>query len=299
MPLLTAEKHIPVMLAETIRYFDNPNGVYLDCTLGGGGHTQALLEKLPRAKVIAFDFDQKAIENCQKNLAFFQKIIFVNDNFANFAKYLIKLNVSRVDGFCFDLGVSSEQLNDIERGFSYRQNAPLDMRMNRENKMTAQDIINGYNYKKLADIFYYYGEERKARLIARKICHHRSKKKITNTQELVSIIASCFHKKNNKHPARKSFQALRIAVNQELSNLSQALEDAIKCLNINGKVVVISYHSLEDRIVKQMFKKYASDQSEDASYQILTKKPLLPTEEEVIRNHRARSAKLRVLIRYK
>ncbi|CAG8835025.1 31564_t:CDS:2, partial [Racocetra persica] len=177
---------------------------------------------------------------------------------------LAQLNITQVDGFLFDLGLSSEQLEDIERGFSYRQSAPLDMRMNQQTKLTAQEIINNYI---------------------------RQKEKITTTQQLVSIIIGCFSRKENKHPARRVFQALRIAVNQELINLSQGLEKSLQFLNVGGKAVVISYHSLEDRIVKQIFKKY----SEFGNYQILTKKPLIPSEEEIITNHRARSAKMREL----
>jgi 16S rRNA (cytosine1402-N4)-methyltransferase len=201
------------------------------------------------------------------------------------------LGVKEADGFLFDLGLSSSQLSAEKRGFSYRLNSPLDMRMNQENKLQAEEIINNYPQEELADIFYHYGEERKARLIARKICYWRQKEKITNIQQLVGIIASCFPKKKNQHPARKVFQALRIYINQELENLCQVLEVAIKYLAPKGRIVVISYHSLEDRIVKQMFKKCNSL----SDFQMINKKPLTPSREEIKINYRAHSAKMRVL----
>ena len=166
------------------------------------------------------------------------------------------------------------------------------MRINEETKIKAEEVVNDYSCEKLADIFYHYGEERKARVIARKICYWRKKEKIVNSEQLVGIVASCFSQKGNKHPARKVFQALRIFVNQELENLSQALEAAFKHLTRGGRIIVISYHSLEDRIVKQIFKKYASNH-----FQIITKKPLVPTQLEIMENHRSRSAKMRVIER--
>jgi len=291
--LLKVEKHIPVMLAETLHYLEvKENGVYLDGTLGSGGHSRALLEHYPKIRIIAFDQDQTAIKRCQE-IPFFatKNIIFINDNFANFSQHLARLNITHVDGFLFDLGLSSEQLNDVERGFSYRQNAPLDMRMSQQTKLTAQEIINDYSYQELADIFFNYGEEFRAKKITRRICQIREKEKIISTQQLVRIVASCFSHKGNKHPARRVFQALRIAVNQELINLSQVLEKSLQFLDTGGKIVVISYHSLEDRIVKQTFRKY----SKFGSYQVITKKPLIPATEEITNNHRARSAKMRVI----
>lgn len=291
--LLKIERHIPVMLTETLFYLrTEKNGIYLDGTLGSGGHSQALLEHCPKIKIIAFDQDRNAISRCQRNPFFATKnIVFINDNFVNFPQHLGRLNIAHVDRFLFDLGFSSEQLTDIERGFSYRQDAPLDMRMDQQTKLTAQEIINNCGYQELADIFFKYGEEFKAKKIARRICQIRRKKKILTTQQLVSIVAGCFPRKETKHPARRIFQALRITVNQELVNLSQGLEKALQFLNVGGKIVVISYHSLEDRIVKQIFKKY----SKLGNYQILTKKPLTPGTEEVANNHRARSAKMRVI----
>ncbi|RHZ36829.1 Ribosomal RNA small subunit methyltransferase H [endosymbiont GvMRE of Glomus versiforme] len=287
------------MSAEVLNYLDiKKNGIYLDCTLGSGGHSQIMLECFSEIKIIAFDQDQEAIKRCQQNPFFASKnITFINDNFVNFPQYLTELNISQVDGFLFDLGVSSEQLNDDERGFGYRQDAPLDMRMSAENtnSLTAQKIINNYSCQQLAEIFREYGEEKKAKKIAWRICQTRKKEKITTTQQLVSIVASCFSQKSKKHPARRVFQALRIVVNQELINLSQGLETALQKLKSSGRIVVISYHSLEDRIVKQIFKKY----NELGHYQILTKKPLIPSFEEITINHRARSAKMRVIARQK
>lgn len=199
-----------------------------------------------------------------------------------------------MDGFLFDLGLSSDQLEALNRGFSYRLNSPLDMRINLQNKLTAEEIINHYSEQKLADIFYYYGEENKARVIARKIVYWRKKVRIITTQQLVGIVAACFPQKKKKHPARKVFQALRIFINQELENLSLILEKAFKYLAPGGKIIVLSYHSLEDRIVKQTFKQKCGS---DVNFTLLTKKPLRPSVAEVNKNHRARSAKMRVLAR--
>jgi len=220
-----------------------------------------------------------------------RQFYLINDNFVNLEEHLKKMGVQEADGFLFDLGLSSDQLVE-KRGFSYRLNSPLDMRISEKSKLKAEEVINNYSCEKLADIFYLYGEERKARVIARKICYRRKKEKIVNSEQLVGIITSCFSQKGNKHPARKVFQALRVFVNQELENLSQALEVAFKHLAREGKIIVISYHSLEDRIAKQIFKKYSSKY-----FQIITKKPLIPTPVEVMNNHRARSAKMRVIVR--
>jgi 16S rRNA (cytosine1402-N4)-methyltransferase len=203
------------------------------------------------------------------------------------------MGIKEVDGFLLDLGLSSDQLAEEQRGFSYRLNSPLDMRISQKTRLTAEDIINNYSYERLADIFYHFGEERKARVIARKICHRRQKEKITNSEQLVGIVASCFSHKTNKHPARKVFQALRIFINNELENLTKTLEIALKYLAIDGRIIVISYHSLEDRIVKQIFKKRALSNN----FQIITKKPLIPTPKELSENHRSRSAKMRVIAR--
>jgi 16S rRNA (cytosine1402-N4)-methyltransferase len=287
--------HQPVMAKEVLNYLISPscNGVYIDCTAGSGGHSQFLLENCSNVRIIAFDQDQAAIFRCQQNSFFSsQTVTFINDNFVNFPSHLSRLNITSVDGFLFDLGVSSEQLADTERGFSYRQDSPLDMRMDERNELTAQDIVNSYNYQELVKIFSDYGEERKAKKIAERICQYRKKEKITTTQQLVKIIISCQTTKSKKHPARRVFQALRIAVNRELVSLAQTLELAFSHLNIGGKIVVISYHSLEDRIVKQIFKKYNR-----LGFQVVAKKPVVASDQEVNENRRARSAKMRVITR--
>lgn len=285
--------HIPVMLTETLHYLKlKKDGIYVDGTFGGGGHSQAILKKIVNGRLIAFDCDKKTFTN--NNYINHHSLILINDNFANLEFHLKKLNFCSIDGFLFDLGLSSLQLADDQRGFSYRQDSPLDMRMNDQSKVKAEDIINNYSYEYLADIFYYYGEERKARVIAKKICERRQKEKIISTQKLVNIIASCFLKSKKKHPARKAFQALRIAVNDELENLKIVLKSALKYLAPNGRIVVISYHSLEDRIVKQIFKEYSNNKE---NFCLITKKPLTPTVEELATNHRARSAKMRIIER--
>ena len=285
--------HVPVMLSEVLDHLNlKKGGIYVDCTFGRGGHSRAILEKLERGKLIAFEWDKKFSELARNDKIFHSpQFYLINDNFVNLEEHLKKMGVQEADGFLFDLGLSSDQLVE-ERGFSYRLNSPLDMRISEKSKLKAEEVINNYSCEKLADIFYLYGEERKARVIARKICYWRKKEKIVNSEQLVGIIASCFSQKGNKHPARKVFQALRVFVNQELENLSQALEVAFKHLAREGKIIVISYHSLEDRIVKQIFKKYSSKY-----FQIITKKPLIPTPVEVMNNHRARSAKMRVIVR--
>jgi 16S rRNA (cytosine1402-N4)-methyltransferase len=287
--------HVPVMSNEVLDYLNlNEDGVCIDCTFGRGGHSRLILERLKKGKLIAFEWDGKFSNLAQKDSFFLNSPNFqiINDNFANLGNCLNELAIKEVDGFLFDLGLSSDQLSEEERGFSYRLNSSLDMRISKRTKLTAEDVINNYSYEKLADIFYYYGEERKARTIARKICYWREKEKIVNSEQLIGIVASCFPKKGNKHPARKVFQALRIFVNNELENLSQALESALDLLTNGGRIVIISFHSLEDRIVKQMFKKFS-----EGDFQIITKKPLIPTSQETLSNNRARSAKMRVITR--
>ncbi|KLL01560.1 MAG: 16S rRNA methyltransferase [Mycoplasmataceae bacterium RC_NB112A] len=286
------------MLSEVLENL-NPqeDGIYVDGTFGAGGHSQSILERLKNGKLIAFEWDQNTFELVHNDKLFsISKFILINDNFINLEKHLEKLNISRVDGFLFDLGLSSDQLETLNRGFSYRLDSPLDMRINLENKLKAEEIINHYPERKIADIFYYYGEEKKARMIARKIVYWRKKARITTTQQLVGIVAACFPQKKKKHPARKVFQALRIFINRELENLSLVLEKALKYLAPGGKIIVISYHSLEDRIVKQTFKQKCSSET---NFTLLTKKPLRPSVTEVNKNHRARSAKMRILVRLK
>lgn len=288
--------HQPVMLSEVLEHLSpQVNGFYVDGTFGAGGHSRAILEKLKTGKLIAFEWDKKAVELAhQDNFFSLPQFILINDNFINFEKHLEELNISAVDGFLLDLGLSSEQLETENRGFSYRLDSLLDMRMDLRNKLTAEEVINYYPEKKLADIFYHYGEESRARPIARKIVYWRKKNKITTTQQLVGIVAACFPYKKKQHPARKVFQALRIYINQELENLTSALEAVFKYLAKGGKIIVLSYHSLEDRIVKHTFKQQCKS---NANFALITKKPLRPSSEEVNQNHRARSAKMRILTR--
>ncbi|CAH1755697.1 7434_t:CDS:10 [Entrophospora sp. SA101] len=280
--------HVPVMLNEVLDYLNlKKEGIYVDCTFGKGGHSRAILKKLEKGKLIALEWDKETVNSVQKDKFLLSpQFHLINDNFVNLEEHLKKMGTKEVDGFLFDLGLSSDQLAEEERGFSYRLNSPLDMRISQETKLQAADIVNNYSSDQLADIFYHYGEERKARVIARKICYRRQKERITNSEQLVGIIAACFSQKSNKHPARKVFQALRIFINNELENLTQALETTLKYLAPGGRVIVISYHSLEDRIVKQIFKKYGS--SDD--FQIMTKRPLTPNQQEIKENHRARIA---------
>ena len=288
--------HIPVMPNEVLEYLDlKEDGLYVDCTLGRGGHSQLILERLKKGKLIAFEWDEKFSKLIKEDYIFnSSNFQVINDNFANLEKKLIELDIKKVDGFLFDLGLSSDQLSEEDRGFSYRFNSSLDMRISTQNKLTAETVINDYSYEKLADIFYYFGEERKARIIARKICYWREKERIINSEQLIGIVASCFSKKGKKHPARRIFQALRIFVNNELENLSQALESALNLLNDEGRIVIISFHSLEDRIVKQLFKKIS-----EGDFQIVTKKPLVPSSQEILNNNRSRSAKMRVIAKNK
>lgn len=289
-------KHIPVMLKEVIDNFNiKKYGIYVDCTFGNGGHSRFILEKLAKkGKLISFDLDSDidifSFDNSYYyNLPNFR---FINDNFIFLEKYLIEYE-NKIDGFLFDLGISSQQIFDKEnsRGFSYRSDSILDMRINKNKKIDARTIINNYSYEKLSEIFYLYGEERKSRLIAKKICYWRKIKKIETTQQLVGIIASCFKEKKNVHPARKIFQSLRIFVNDELENLSKALESSSKLISKGGRIIVISYHSIEDRIVKLKFK----DLSAKHYFKIITKKPISASIEELSNNNRSRSAKMRII----
>lgn len=290
-------KHVPVMLNQSIDYLSiKDDGVYVDCTFGSGGHSREILKKLgPSGKLIAFD--------CDSTVNFWVSelnnpcFIFINDNFSCLFSHLERLNIKRVDGFIFDIGLSSMQL-EMDRGFSYRQlNSPLDMRMNQNSDLTAEYIINNFSEGDLADIIYKFGEERKSYQIAKAICNYRQKEKIINTEILTKIVAGVVGKQKGKqHPAKKTFQALRVLINDELNNLVIALQDSLNLLADNGKVIVISYHSLEDRIVKNIFKeKYLADKN---LYSI-SKKPILPSKEEVLFNRKSRSAKMRIIQKFK
>lgn len=285
--------HIPVMLKEAISYLDiKPNHWYIDCNLGGGGHTEGILKA--GGKVLGIDLDPDAIEEVSKKNFPLERLILINDNFSHLSHIThttLTSQPSPISGVLFDLGISSYQLEKPERGFSFNVDAPLDMRMDPTVGVTAADLVNVLPEKELSRLFWEYGEENFARPIAKKIVEYRKIKKIETTSELVKIILSVKHAGREKiHPATKVFQALRIAVNDELRNLEEALPQALEILQPRGRLAVISFHSLEDRIVKNFFK----NEEEKSSLKILTPKPIGPTEEEIIFNPRSRSAKLRV-----
>ncbi|MEG1497048.1 MAG: 16S rRNA (cytosine(1402)-N(4))-methyltransferase RsmH [Clostridiales bacterium] len=303
--------HQPVLLNETInQLFWKENGIYIDCTLGAGGHSEAILNRSSQSRIIGIDQDREAIEAASNRLApFGERVLFVWDNFKNIDEILEKLQIPRVDGVLMDLGISSPQLDHGERGFSYQQDAPLDMRMNQgSGGLTAKDLVNNLSPEELTDIIFRYGEERWAKRIAEFIVTAREKQPLETTGELVSVIKMAIPKKvreNGHHPAKKTFQALRIAVNDELNIIAPGMEAAANHLNIGGRLAVISFHSLEDRIVKESLRYLSKDCicppeqivcncKKERTIKILTKKPIIAPEDELAANPRARSAKLRV-----
>jgi len=280
-------KHFPVLLKEFIKnYEDSEIEVFLDGTVGGASHARALLEAHEEIKTfIGLDQDKIALDLANENLKpWMNKVNLFHENFKNLDKVLDEMNVEFCDGIFFDLGFSSMQIDEPKRGFSFRYDAPLDMRMDQNINLTARDIINSWPEKKLEEIFREYGEERKAKRVAKQIIEQRKRNKINTTFELLKILEPVLGKRRRIHPATKIFQALRICVNDELNALKEGLDKAILRLKENGILGVISFHSLEDRIVKHTFK-----QSEDLS--VLTKKPIRASYEE--KNKRARSAKMR------
>lgn len=305
--------HKTVLLDEAINGLNiKRDGIYVDCTLGGAGHTTLIASQLgEKGMVYAFDQDEEALKNAEANLtSLLAKVTLIRSNFVNLSSCLTKYDVNSVDGILYDLGVSSPQLDVFERGFSYREAAVLDMRMNREQVLSAYNIVNEWSYAELVKIFFRYGEEKFAKSIARRIEAYRAKKVITTTEELVEIIKEAIPQRARRkggHPAKRTFQALRIAVNDELSVLEQSLHQAIAKLSSGGRLVVITFHSLEDKICKYIFNKYAQSNDnhilkklpvQDLTKPIvkrITKKPLLPSEAEISLNPRARSAKMRII----
>ena len=304
--------HVTVLLHETIDYLDvKPDGVYVDATLGGAGHSEYLLSKLsPKGHLYAFDQDATAIEHAKKRLApYIEKgmVTFVQDNFRHLKLRLEKLGVDEIDGICYDLGVSSPQLDERERGFSYKQDAPLDMRMNRHADFSAYQVVNDYDYHDLVRIFFKYGEDKFSKQIARKIEQARQIKPIETTTELAEIIKSAKPAKELKkkgHPAKQIFQAIRIEVNDELGAADESIQQAIDLLAVDGRIAVITFHSLEDRLTKQLFKEastvdvpkglpFIPDELQP-KLELVSRKPILPSKEELESNNRAHSAKLRV-----
>ncbi|BAG13660.1 ribosomal RNA small subunit methyltransferase H [Endomicrobiia bacterium] len=282
--------HIPVMPLETSRYLiGKPGGLYVDCTFGGGGHALYLLDKFKDIKIVAFDWDEDSSKRfIEREKEFSGRVTFIRDNFKNVKKALSALNISKVDGILADIGVSSKQFGDLDRGFSFNSGT-LDMRMDKRNGFEAKEVVNSYSYEDLADIFYKYGEERKSRQIASAILLRRKRGIINTASELQTVICSVKRPEGRINPATKVFQALRIFVNSELENLAVLLSDAPELLNAGGRTVIISFHSLEDRIVKQNFKR----NSECGIYKILTKKVVTALKEEVKINPGSRSARIR------
>ncbi len=303
-------KHYSVLLDESVNGLNiKENGIYVDCTLGGAGHSIEILKRLKNGKLFAFDQDSTAIENAYIKLEKYKEnVTLIKSNFKNIKKELEKLDVKKVDGIIYDLGVSSPQLDVADRGFSYRYDGKLDMRMDQENTLTAYNVVNDYSYNDLVNIFYKYGEEKFAKKIARNIEKERELKPVETTLELVEIIKKSLPqsvKRKSKHPAKKVFQAIRIEVNDELKSFQQSLEQAIEMLNVGGRISVITFHSLEDRICKQTFNLYSKPKDIPKNIPILpgeiklelkniTRKPILPKEEELEENSRSRSAKLRI-----
>ena len=284
--------HLPVMIKEVDNYLiTKQDGYYVDCTFGGGGHSTYLLNKYPNIKIIGFDQDIDAFKyfNDNKNIKK-DRVIFCNTNFRNISKELKKLNIQKVNGIFADLGVSSKQLDNKQRGFSFNSSADLDMRMNQNQTLSAYDIVNTFSYEKLVDIFFTYGEESFSKPIAKKIVEERLKYNIKTCNQLHNIILSVKWKKGKIDPATKIFQALRIYVNDELGSLKDLLTSIPLLLNENTRSVFLTYHSLEDRIVKTAFKDFSKQ-----GLKIINKKVIIASEQEIIENPRSRSAKLRVL----
>lgn len=279
-------QHAPVMAKEVVRFLGPAaGGTIVDCTLGGGGHTEKLIAHSSKLRIIGLDRDADAIAAAKERLKEFEGITYINDNFANIEKYIKK----KVDGFLFDLGVSSHQIDEPSRGFSLRQDGPLDMRMDRGQNTTAFDIVNDRPAEEIGQILREYGEERFAKRICNAIYERRRVKKIGTTAELRDLVEKSIPTWRKRESVARVFQALRIAVNSELENLQKALPQAVPLLERGGRIVVISYHSLEDRIVKRFFREYSTN----GMLKILTKKPVTPDEREIAENPRAKSAKLR------
>lgn len=303
-------KHVPVLLKEVIDGLNiKEDGIYVDCTLGGAGHSSEIVKRLSKkGRLIGIDQDINALNAAKERLSNFDNVSYVHDNFYNIDSILQELHIDKVDGILMDLGVSSHQLDTAERGFSYMKEAPLDMRMDRESHISAHEIINGYSEEELYRIIKEYGEERFAKKIANLIVNQRIIKPIETTFELVDIIKKAIPMKfqKNGHPAKKTFQAIRIEVNRELFILDKAVEDSISRLNKEGRLAIITFHSLEDRIIKQKFKELENPCTcpkefpicvcgKTSTIDIISKKPIEPTDDEKEANSRSRSAKLRVV----
>lgn len=303
--------HVTVLLDEAVEGLNiKEDGIYVDCTLGGAGHSSEILKKLsPKGQLICFDQDPLAIEVAKERLKdHLAQVTFIRSNFRELKNGLAGIGVTEVDGVLYDLGVSSPQLDTPERGFSYNHDAPLDMRMDTEASLTAYEVINHWPYEDLVRIFFRYGEEKFSKRIARKIEEIRATKKIETTAELADIIKNSIPaatRRKGGHPAKRVFQAVRIAVNDELGSIEESLTDAITLLKPGGRISVITFHSLEDRICKTIFKEASSlpemprnlpviPDDMQPELRLVNRKPIIPSEKEIEANKRARSAKLRV-----
>ena len=302
--------HVSVLLDECIEALNiKPEGIYVDGTLGGAGHSSRIAAKLTTGRLIGIDRDTVALTEEEKRLEpYMDRVTLVHSDFSELKNVLSRLNIEKVDGILLDLGVSSPQLDDGARGFSYMADAPLDMRMNREDPVTAHTVVNTWPYEELRRILYDYGEERYAPQIAAAICRRREERTIETTLELVDIIRSAMPAaalREKQHPAKRSFQAIRIAVNDELGDLEKVLDAAIPALNPGGRLAIITFHSLEDRIVKNAMAAAAKGCTCPPNFpvcvcgktpqvKVMTRKPITSSDEELNRNPRARSAKLRV-----
>jgi len=300
-------KHIPVMLNECIEGLNiKENGIYVDGTIGGAGHSTEIVKRLKNTgNLIGIDRDEEALETSKERLKDFNNVIFVHDNHDNIKSILKNLNIEAVDGILLDLGVSSYQLDNGDRGFSYMNDGILDMRMDGTQEKDAKFVVNTYSEERLADIIYKYGEEKNSRKIAKSIVSYRKKKKIETTKELSKIIESVIPFSKDGHPSKRTFQAIRIEVNDEINTLEKSILDAIDCLKKSGRLCVLTFHSLEDRAVKKAFKNAEGECTcppglpycvcgSEKKGKIITKKPMLPTEEEIKINSRSKSAKLRI-----
>ncbi|WP_413365333.1 16S rRNA (cytosine(1402)-N(4))-methyltransferase RsmH [Lysinibacillus sp. 3P01SB] len=303
--------HTTVLLRETVDGLNiHPDGIYVDCTLGGAGHSEYLVKQLSsKGRLICFDQDTVAIQNAKVRLAdYLDRVTFVHSNFRYIKEELYKLGIESVDGILYDLGVSSPQLDTPERGFSYHHDAPLDMRMDQTAELTAFHVVNEWAYEDLVRIFFRYGEEKFSKQVARKIEEARKKTSIETTGQLVDLIKEgipAAARRKGGHPAKRIFQAIRIAVNDELGAAEDSLVDAIDLLKVGGRISVITFHSLEDRLCKTLFKEASSipdlppglpiiPEDMKPTLKLITRKPILPSDEELEENNRSRSAKLRI-----
>lgn len=308
--------HTTVLLAETVDGLAvRPDGIYVDCTLGGAGHSEYLIQQLSsEGHLYCFDQDTIALDNAKEKLKDYSgRVTFIHSNFRHLKEELAKLGVTEVDGILYDLGVSSPQLDTPERGFSYNHDAPLDMRMDQTSVLSAYHVVNEWPYEKLVKIFFRYGEEKFSKQVAREIERARAEKPVETTFELVELIKRgipAAARRTGGHPAKRIFQAIRIAVNDELGAAEDSLEQALTLLKPNGRLSVITFHSLEDRLVKTMFKEASSlpelppnlpviPQELQPDFKLVTRKPIVPSEEELAVNNRSRSAKLRIIEKLK